>query len=144
MNMEMLHLHKDQHTAPVWGQGTAGHSSAPTASPPQGLGEHPEMNAGGTGSNPTLEGAVGLLGQGEVLLAEQVHGLVLADLHAGAHVAVPVQEEGERAGQVLTAKATAQSKAEVQDCNKLVSFSVVWRHFLTIYSLMLQNIILRT
>lgn len=83
------------------------------------------MNAGGTGSNPTLEGAVGLLGQGEVLLAEQVHGLVLADLHAGAHVAVPMQEEGERAGQVLTAKATAQSKAEVQDCNKLVSFSVV-------------------
>lgn len=71
-----------------------------------------------------------------MLLAEQVHGLVLADLHAGAHVAVPVQEEGEGAGQVLTAKATAEKKSEVQNFYKLVSVSVVFRHFLTICSLM--------
>lgn len=89
---------------------------------PPGLREHQGISAGVRGSNPTLEGAVGLLGQGQVLLTEQVHGLVLADLHAGAHVAVPVQEEGERAGQVLTAKATAESQSEVQNFKKLVFF----------------------
>lgn len=113
-------------TGHSWGQqDTAGDSrtrSAPRASLPQGPREHLGVTAGVRGSNPTLEGAVGLLGQGEVLLTEQVHGLVLADLHAGAHVAVPMQEEGERAGQVLTAKATAEKKSEVQDFNKLVSF----------------------
>lgn len=117
MNMQMLHLHgaRTQHLA-VRAQGTAGDSragSAPTASLAQALREHQRMTAGATGSKPTLEGVVGLLGQGEVLLTEQVHGLVLADLHAGAHVAVPMQEEGERAGQVLTAKATAENKSEV-------------------------------
>lgn len=105
-------------TAPtVWGQSTAGDSSshsAPTARLAQALREHPEDESS-PGCNPTLEGAVGLLGQGEVLLTEQVHGLVLADLHAGAHIAVPVQEEGERAGQVLAAKATAEKKSEVQN-----------------------------
>ena len=49
-----------------------------------------------------MEGTGALLCQREVLLREQVHGLVLVDLHAGAHVAVAMQEEGEGAGQVLT------------------------------------------
>lgn len=52
----------------------------------------------------TLEGAAGLLSQRQMLLAKVVDGLVLVDLHAGAHVAVSMQEEGEGAGQVLTAE----------------------------------------
>lgn len=51
-----------------------------------------------------MEGGAGLLGQGEVLLAEVVDGLVLVDFHAGAHVAVPMQEEAEGAREVLTVK----------------------------------------
>lgn len=47
---------------------------------------------------PTLEGAGRLLSQSEVLLRQVVDGLVLVDLHAGAHVALTVQEEGEGAG----------------------------------------------
>lgn len=35
------------------------------------------------------------LGQSDVLLRDVVRGLVLGDLHAGAHVALPVEEEGE-------------------------------------------------
>lgn len=52
----------------------------------------------------TLEGGAGLLGQGEVLLAEVVDGLVLVDLYAGAHIAVAVQEEAEGAREMLTGK----------------------------------------
>lgn len=123
MNMQMLHLQKGQDTA-AWlcedraQLGTAGHALPPLPACPKPSVSTQRVNPGVTGStdsNPTLEGAVGLLGQGEVLLTEQVHGLVLADLHAGAHIAVPVQEKGERAGQVLTAKATAENKPEVQN-----------------------------
>lgn len=53
--------------------------------------------------DPTLQGAGALLREAEVLLAESLEGLVLGDLHARAHVAVPVNEEGERAWQVLAA-----------------------------------------
>lgn len=49
----------------------------------------------------TLQGAGALLGQAEVLLGQPLQGLVLGDLHACAHVAVAMHEEGERAGQVL-------------------------------------------
>lgn len=39
-----------------------------------------------------------------MLLAQPLEGLVLSDLHACAHIAVAVDEEGECARQVLTAK----------------------------------------
>lgn len=39
----------------------------------------------------------------DVLLGDQVDGLVLGDLHARAHVALPVQEEREGTRQVFTA-----------------------------------------
>lgn len=51
---------------------------------------------------PTLEWAGGLLGQGEVLVTQVVDRLVLVDLHTGANVTLPVEEEGERARQVFT------------------------------------------
>ena len=47
---------------------------------------------------PTLEGAGRLLSQSKVLLRQVVDGLVLVDLHTGAHVALAVQEEGKGAG----------------------------------------------
>lgn len=50
----------------------------------------------------TLEWAGGLLGQCQVILAQVVHGLVLVDLHAGAHIAVSMQEEREGARQVFS------------------------------------------
>lgn len=53
---------------------------------------------------PTLQRVGALLGETEVLLAQSLEGLVLSDLHAGAHVAIAVDEEGERAGQVLATK----------------------------------------
>lgn len=37
-----------------------------------------------------------------VLFCDVVRGLVLGDLHTGAHVALPVQEEGEGTREVLT------------------------------------------
>lgn len=49
----------------------------------------------------TLQGTGALLGEAEVLLGQPLQGLVLGDLHARAHVAVAVHEEGESAGQVL-------------------------------------------
>lgn len=52
----------------------------------------------------TLEWAGGLLGQCQVLLVQVVHGLVLVDLHAGAHITVSMQEERERARQVFSEK----------------------------------------
>lgn len=52
----------------------------------------------------TLEWAGGLLGQRQVLLAQMVHGLVLVDLHTGAHIAVSMQEKRERARQVFSEK----------------------------------------
>lgn len=52
----------------------------------------------------TLEWAGGLLGQCQVLLAQVVHGLVLVDLHAGAHITVSMQEEREGARQVFSEK----------------------------------------
>lgn len=51
----------------------------------------------------TLEGRGGGLGHLDVLLGDQVDGLVLRDLHTRAHVALPVQEEREGTRQVLTA-----------------------------------------
>lgn len=47
---------------------------------------------------PTLEGAGRLLSKSEVLLRQMVDRLVLVDLHTGAYVALPVQEESEGAG----------------------------------------------
>lgn len=53
---------------------------------------------------PTLEGAGALLDEAEVLLAQSLQRLVLSNLHACAHVAVAVHEEGERARQMLAAR----------------------------------------
>lgn len=53
---------------------------------------------------PTLNRAAALLGQGQVLLTQQVDRLVLVNLHAGAHVTVSMYEECEGAGQVFTAE----------------------------------------
>jgi len=50
----------------------------------------------------TLERAGGLLGQCQVLLAQVVYGLVLVDLHTGAHITVSMQEEREGARQVFS------------------------------------------
>ncbi len=61
---------------------------------------------------PTLEGAGRLLSHSEVLLRQMVHGLVLVDLHTGAHVALTVQEEGEGAGQVLTVRKKRQRERD--------------------------------
>lgn len=52
---------------------------------------------------PTLQGAGALLGKAEMLLAQTLEWLMLSDLHARAHVAVAVHEEGERTRQVLAA-----------------------------------------
>jgi len=49
-----------------------------------------------------LERAGGLLGQCQVLLAQVVYGLVLVDLHTGAHITVSMQEEREGARQVFS------------------------------------------
>lgn len=51
-----------------------------------------------------MEWAGGLLGQCQVLLAQVVHGLVLVDLHTGAHITVSMQEEREGARQVFSKK----------------------------------------
>lgn len=51
-----------------------------------------------------MQGAGALLGEAQVLLPQSLERLMLSDLHARAHVAVAVHEEGERTGQVLTAK----------------------------------------
>lgn len=45
----------------------------------------------------TLYGTVGGLGQAHMLLSDVVDRLVLRDLHAGAHVTLTMQEEGEGA-----------------------------------------------
>lgn len=50
----------------------------------------------------TLKWAGGLLSQCQVVLAQVVHRLVLVDLHAGAHIAVSMQEECEGARQVFS------------------------------------------
>lgn len=50
---------------------------------------------------PTLKRAIGLLGQGKMFFTNKVHRLVLVDFHTGTNVAIPMQEEGEWAGQVL-------------------------------------------
>ena len=62
----------------------------------------------------TLEGAGGLLGQGQVVLPQVVDWLVLVDLHAGAHITLPVQEEGEGAGQVFTGEQDRGRETERQ------------------------------
>lgn len=54
--------------------------------------------------DPTLQGAGALLREAEVLLAQSLQRLVLSDLHARAHVAVAMHEEGERARKVLAEK----------------------------------------
>lgn len=50
-----------------------------------------------------MEGRGGGLGHLDVLLGDQVDGLVLRYLHTRAHVALPVQEECEGTRQVLAA-----------------------------------------
>lgn len=62
----------------------------------------------------TLEGRGGGLGHLDVLLGDQVDGLVLRDLHARAHVALPMQEEGEGTRQVLTAG--EETKGDIYRC----------------------------
>lgn len=57
---------------------------------------------------PTLNRAAALLGQGQVLLTQQVDRLVLVNLHAGAHVTVSMYKECEGAGQVFTAEKEQQ------------------------------------
>lgn len=52
---------------------------------------------------PTLQGAGALLGKAEMLLAQTLEWLMLSDLHARAHVAVAMHEEGECTRQVLAA-----------------------------------------
>lgn len=61
---------------------------------------------------PTLEGAGCLLSQGQVLLRQVVHWLVLVDLHTGADITIAVQEEGEGAGKMLTVKKTQKTDKE--------------------------------
>lgn len=48
-----------------------------------------------------------------MLLAQVVDWLVLVDLHTGDDVAVSVQKEGERAGQVLAAMKTNNNPNEI-------------------------------
>lgn len=50
-----------------------------------------------------MQGAGALLGEAEMLLAQSLERLMLSDLHARAHVAVAVYEEGESARQVFAA-----------------------------------------
>lgn len=69
---------------------------------------------------PTLNQAAALLGQSQVLLTQQIDGLVLVNLHAGAHVTVSMYEECEGAGQVLTAKEEEQME----------NYSRVWSYSL--------------
>lgn len=58
----------------------------------------------------TLYGTAGGLGQAYVLLGDVVDRLVLRDLHAGAHVTLTMQEEGEGAREVLTAAEETHKK----------------------------------
>lgn len=52
----------------------------------------------------TLHWAAAVLGLSQVFLTQQVDGLMLVDLHAGTHIVVSMQEEGEGTGQVFTFK----------------------------------------
>lgn len=61
----------------------------------------------------TLQGTGALLGEAEVLFGQALQGLVLGDLHARAHVAVAVHEEGESAGQVLAKTRKKKQEEEV-------------------------------
>ena len=56
-----------------------------------------------------MDGGGGGLRQLDVVLCDVVGRLVLGDLHAGAHVALPVEEEGEGAGQVLAGEADRET-----------------------------------
>lgn len=58
----------------------------------------------------TLQGAGALLGKAEMLFAQSLQRLVLSDLHARAHVAVAVYEEGESARQVFAARQDKRQK----------------------------------
>lgn len=51
---------------------------------------------------PTLQGAGILQCQAQVLFTQPLDRLVLGNLYAGAHITLPMQEEGEGARQVLT------------------------------------------
>ncbi len=69
---------------------------------------------------PTLNQVAALLGQSQVLLTQQIDGLVLVNLHAGAHVTVSMYEEREGAGQVLTAK----EEEQMEDYSRVWSYSL--------------------
>lgn len=69
---------------------------------------------------PTLNQAAALLGQSQVLLTQQIDGLVLVNLHAGAHVTVSMYKECEGAGQVLTAK----EEEQMEDYSRVWSYSL--------------------
>lgn len=61
----------------------------------------------------TLQGAGALLSEAEVLFTQSLQRLVLGNLHARAHIAVAVHEEGESAGQVFAAWQRQRQKEEV-------------------------------
>lgn len=50
----------------------------------------------------TLEWCRGRLGHVQVLLVDQIDGLVLSNLHTRAHITLPMKKEGESTGQMLT------------------------------------------
>lgn len=76
----------------------------------------------------TLQGAGTLLGQAEVLLAQPLQRLVLGDLHARAHVAVAVHEEGESAGQVFAALAEGDERQKEEVWNVKGEFRLFHHH----------------
>lgn len=69
-----------------------------------------------------MQRAGALLGEAQVLLTQSLERLMLSDLHARAHVAVAVHEEGERTGQVLAAKRGVVMFRDI--CTKLIRLSV--------------------
>lgn len=60
-----------------------------------------------------MEGRGGRLCHLDVLLSDQVDGLVLRDLHTRAHIALSVQEEREGTRQVLTAGQRRQKETYI-------------------------------
>lgn len=60
----------------------------------------------------TLHWAAAVLGLSQVFITQQVDRLMLVNLHAGTHVVVSMQEEGEGTGQVLAFKSRETKREE--------------------------------
>ena len=72
-----------------------------------------------------MDGGGGGLSQADVVLCDVVGRLVLGDLHAGAHVALPVEEEGEGAGQVLAGRQTERPALHIWMLHLFISSEMV-------------------